>query len=442
MAAFKGDSIMLFQEPLAFRMRPEKIEEIVGQDDIIGENTPLYKMIKKGHVPSMLLYGEPGTGKTSLAYAIAGSTNKDFYSINATTAGKKDIESIIAEARLTKNAIFFIDEIHRFNKSQQDSLLSALEEGVFTLIGATTENPYHSVNHAIRSRCGQIQQLKPLNEEAIINLLSRAIEDRDKGLGILNIRIKDEHLKMIAETTGDGRTALSILEDVIYASDEIDDKIVVETETVSYCIKNKGFTHDKKGDIYYNLLSGLQKSIRGSDVDAALYYLARLLEGGDLEAIARRLLVIAYEDIGLANPELCSRVYPAVETVFRLGLPEGRIPLSVITVELCLSPKSNTAYKALDRAITHVRKGITDDIPDHIKDAHYSGAKELGHGIDYKYPHNYPNGWVYQEYLPDALKNVTYFKPKHLGEEKRLKQVYDKLTKLKLDARKSKESHE
>ncbi|MGM8214210.1 replication-associated recombination protein A [Bacillaceae bacterium W0354] len=427
---------MLFQEPLAYRMRPETIEEIVGQDDIIGIDTPLYKMIKKGHVPSMLFYGEPGTGKTSLAHAIAGSTNKDFYSINATIAGKKDIEAIIAEACLTQNALLFIDEIHRFNKSQQDSLLKALEEGVITLIGATTENPFHSVNHAIRSRCGQIKQLKPLSNEAVIKLLRRALEDDEKGLGKFNVKIDQASLKMIANTTGDGRTALSLLEDIVYASDETDEGIVVTQETVNYCIKNKGFSHDNKGDIYYNLLSGLQKSIRGSDADAALYYLARLLEGGDLESICRRLLVIAYEDIGLANPALCARVLPAIETVHRLGLPEGRIPLSVITVELCLSPKSNTAYKALDMAIQHVKKGITDDIPDHIKDTHYTGAKQLGHGTDYKYPHNYPNSWVYQEYLPESIRNVNYYKPKDLGEEKRLKQVYEKLSKLRLDGRK------
>ena len=433
---FKGElQIMLFNEPLAYRLRPEKIEDIVGQEELIGENTPLYKMIKKGHVPSMLLYGDPGTGKTSLAYAIAGSTNKDFYSINATTSSKKDIEQIISKARLSKNAILFIDEIHRFNKSQQDSLLKALEEGVITLIGATTENPFHSVNHAIRSRCGQIKQLKPLSTDAILKLLKRALNDSERGLGQLNVKIEEEHLQLIAETTGDGRTALTLLEDIVYASDETDEGIIVNLETVQYCIKNKGFTHDKKGDIYYNLLSGLQKSIRGSDTDAALYYLARLLEGGDLEAICRRLLVIAYEDIGLANPALCSRVLSAIQAVDRLGLPEGRIPLSVITVELCLSPKSNTAYKALDLAIQHVQKGIRDDIPDHIKDSHYSGAKTLGHGIEYKYPHNYPNSWVYQEYLPESIRNVTYYKPKDLGEERRLKQVYEKLTKLKLEGR-------
>jgi len=423
---------MLVQEPLAYRMRPEKIEDVIGQEDVIGEHTPLYKMIKQNHVPSMILYGQPGTGKTSLAFAIAGSTNQDFYAINATTASKKDIEEIIAKAKMSGGAILFIDEIHRFNKSQQDYLLKALEEGVITLVGATTENPYHSVNNAIRSRCGQIKQLSLLDQDAIMTLLHQALDDDMKGLGHLSINISDEQLQQIASVTGDARTALTLLEDIVFASDQDENgTYIVHHDTVSYCIKNKGFSHDKKGDIYYNLLSSFQKSIRGSDVNAALHYLARLLEGGDLEAITRRLLVIAYEDIGLANPPLTARVLPAIQSVERLGLPEGRIPLSVVTVELCLSPKSNTAYKALDQAITHVQKGITDDIPDHLKDTHYQGAQDLGHGLEYKYPHNYQGSWVYQEYLPERLKDAKYYKPKEIGEEKRLAQTYEKLNSLK-----------
>ncbi|WP_411953522.1 replication-associated recombination protein A [Alkalibacillus sp. S2W] len=423
---------MLVQEPLAYRMRPEKIEDVIGQEDVIGEHTPLYKMIKQNHVPSMILYGQPGTGKTSLAFAIAGSTNQDFYAINATTASKKDIEEIIAKAKMSGGAILFIDEIHRFNKSQQDYLLKALEEGVITLVGATTENPYHSVNNAIRSRCGQIKQLSLLDQDAIMTLLHQALNDDMKGLGHLSINISDEQLQQIASVTGDARTALTLLEDIVFASDQDENgTYIVHHDTVSYCIKNKGFSHDKKGDIYYNLLSSFQKSIRGSDVNAALHYLARLLEGGDLEAITRRLLVIAYEDIGLANPPLTARVLPAIQSVERLGLPEGRIPLSVVTVELCLSPKSNTAYKALDQAIAHVQKGITDDIPDHLKDTHYQGAQDLGHGLEYKYPHNYQGSWVYQEYLPERLKDAKYYKPKEIGEEKRLAQTYEKLNSLK-----------
>lgn len=423
---------MFQSEPLSYRMRPTNIDQVVGQDEIIGPHTALYKMIKNGHLPSILLYGPPGTGKTSLAFAIAGSTKKDFYAINATTAGKKDVESIIDESRLTRNAIIFVDEIHRFNRSQQDSLLKALEEGIFTLIGATTENPFHSVNNAIRSRCGQIKQLKPLSSSSIIVLLKNALRDESNGLGKLNINIDENLLTLIAQSTGDGRTALNILEDIVWASDkDTEQKIIITEEVVKQCIQNKGFAHDKKGDIYYDLLSGFQKSIRGSDVDAALYYLARLLEGGDLVSIARRLLVIAYEDIGLANPELCSRVLPAIEAVERLGLPEGRIPLSVITIELCLSAKSNTAYKALDEAIQKVTKGKTYSIPPHLRDAHYEGAVKLGHGVEYKYPHDYPNSWVDQDYLPTELKNTKFYEPKEAGEEKRLSLIHKRLQSLR-----------
>ncbi|MEE3953437.1 replication-associated recombination protein A [Peribacillus frigoritolerans] len=423
---------MFQSEPLSYRMRPTIIEQVVGQNEVIGPNTALYKMIKNGHIPSLLLYGPPGTGKTSLAFAIAGSTKKEFYAINATTAGKKDIEDIIEEARLTRNAIIFIDEIHRFNKSQQDSLLKGLEEGVFTLIGATTENPFHSVNNAIRSRCGQIKQLKPLSSSSIITLLKNALEDKSNGLGKTNITIDENNIKLIALSTGDGRTALNLLEDIVWASDRDEqNNILVTEDTVKQCIQNKGFSHDKKGDIYYDLLSGFQKSIRGSDVDAALYYLARLLEGGDLVSIARRLLVIAYEDIGLANPDLCARVLPAIESVERLGLPEGRIPLSVLTIELCLSAKSNSAYKALDKAIQEVKNGKTLEIPLHLRDAHYEGAVKLRHGIEYKYPHDYANSWVEQEYLPKELKGTKFYESKEAGEEKRLSQIHSKLESLR-----------
>ncbi|WP_027963526.1 replication-associated recombination protein A [Halalkalibacillus halophilus] len=430
---------MLYKEPLAYRMRPEIIDEVVGQQDLIGKDQPLYRMIEKGHVPSMLLYGEPGTGKTSLAFAIAGSTNMEFYAINATTASKKDVEEIIAKARMSNNAVLFIDEIHRFNKSQQDYLLKALEEGVITLIGATTENPFHSVNNAIRSRCGQIKQLSPLGKNDILSLLLRALKDDEKGLGDLSINIQDVHLEKISSITGDARTALTLLEDIVFASLEDEDGVYqITDETVEYCLKNKGFTHDKKGDIYFNLLSSFHKSVRGSDVDASLHYLARLLEGGDLESITRRLLAIAYEDVGLANPQAGARVLSAIEAVERLGMPEARLPLSVTTIELCLSPKSNTAYKALDKAIKHVQKGVTSDIPDHLKDTHYQGAKELGHGETYKYPHNDERGWVYQEYLPKALQQASYYDPKEIGEEKKLAQVHEKLNKLKQDMRKKK----
>jgi putative ATPase len=422
---------MFQNEPLSHRMRPRTIVEVVGQEDIIGPKTSLYRMIQNGHVPSMILYGPPGTGKTSLAFAIAGTNKKDFYALSATTTGKKEMESAIEEAKLTRNAILFIDEIHLLNKTQQDFLLKTLEEGVFTLIGATTENPYHSVRGAILSRIGQIKQLKHLSSSAILQLLKRALDDKANGLGKIHINISDELLELIARTTGDGRSALNLLENIVWASEKDEtNQIVVTENTVKECIQNKGFTHDNKGDIFYNLLSSFQKSIRGSDVDAALHYLARLLEGGDLVSICRRLLVIAYEDIGLANSELCARILPAIQSVERLGLPEGRIPLSVVTIELCLSAKSNSAYKALDKAIDDVKKGKTGEIPTHLRDTHYQGAAKLGH-VGYQYPHDYPNGWVNQEYLPTELKNSIYYEPKESGEEKRLSQIHQRLNSLK-----------
>jgi putative ATPase len=424
---------MLFRkEPLSVRMRPRNIDEIVGQQHIIGPNTPLYRMIKNGHVPSMLLYGEPGIGKTSLAYAIAGTVEREFYAINATISGKKEMEEIVAQAEMFGNVILFIDEIHRFNKAQQDYLLPNVEKGLITLIGATTENPFHEVNPAIRSRCGQIKQLKRLTKEDIVILLKRALNDKERGLGEKAICIDDKLLEIIAAAVnGDARSALNVLEDVVYASSETDGSVCVDEQTVLECVENKGFSHDKGGDLYYSLLSAFQKSIRGSDVDAALHYLARLLEGGDLAAICRRLAVIAYEDIGLANPIMGVKVMAAIEAVERLGLPEARIPLSVVTIELCLSAKSNSAYKALDKAINDVKRGKIGEIPNHLKDAHYEGAKVLGHGKGYKYPHDYPNGWVYQQYLPDELVNVQYYVPKESGDEKYLAKVYARLEELK-----------
>jgi putative ATPase len=424
---------MLFlKEPLSFRMRPRTIDEIVGQQHIIGPHTALYKMIKNGHVPSLLLYGEPGIGKTSLAYAIAGTVEREFFALNATTSGKKEMEEVVAQAEMVGNVILFIDEIHRFNKAQQDYLLPNVEKGLITLIGATTENPFHEVNPAIRSRCGQIKQLKRLAKEEIVLLLKRALHDKERGLGLLSVRIDDRLLDMIAvATNGDARSALNVLEDVVYASSEIDGVVCVDEQTVLECVENKGFSHDKGGDLYYSLLSAFQKSIRGSDVDAALHYLARLLEGGDLSAICRRLAVIAYEDIGLANPIMGVKVMAAIEAVERLGLPEARIPLSVVTIELCLSAKSNSAYKALDRAISDVKSGKVGEIPNHLKDAHYEGAKVLGHGKGYKYPHDYPNSWVYQQYLPKELANAQYYVPKESGDEKYLAKVYARLEELK-----------
>lgn len=422
-------------EPLAFRMRPRNLQEIVGQKHIIGENTALYNMINNGHVPSMLLYGEPGIGKTSIAHAIAGSSKLPFFSLNATHAGKKDVEQIVSEARLAGKVILFLDEIHRFNKLQQDTLLPHVENGSIVLIGATTENPFHDVNPAIRSRCGEILQLKRLPIEDIKQLLTNALHDEERGLGKMDIEINDGQLEKVAlAANGDARKALTLLESIYFASDEVEGKCIVEDHTIDHLSSRIGVYGDKGGSHYYNLLSALQKSVRGSDTNAALYYLAHLLENGDLIAVCRRLLVMAYEDIGLANPTVGAHVYAATEAAKTLGLPEARIPLANAVLEMCLSEKSNSAYSALDSAIAAIHDGKTGDIPLHLRDSHYTGAKQLGH-IGYKYPHDTPigtfGGWVDQQYLPDNISNLEFYKPVHAGAEKRMATIYEKLKSFK-----------
>ena len=418
-------------EPLAYKMRPKSIDEIAGQKHILGPDTPLYKMITKGHVPSMLLYGPPGVGKTSIANAIAGSSKLPFFALNATHAGKKDIEQVVMDARMSGKVILFLDEIHRFNKLQQDTLLPHVENGSIVLIGATTENPFHDVNPAIRSRCGEILQLDRLTAEDVLQLLKNALTDESRGLGKLAIQASDDQLERIANAAnGDARKALTLLESVYYASDEVDGVTILNDNAIEALAKRIGVFGDKGGSNFYNLLSALQKSVRGSDVNAALYYLAHLLEGGDLIAVCRRLLVMAYEDIGLANPAVGAHVQAATEAAVKLGLPEARIPLATAVVEMCLSDKSNSAYKALDAAIQAIHEGKTGNIPNHLKDAHYAGAIELGH-VGYKYPHDSPvgtfGGWVKQQYLPDELVGTEFYKPVIAGEEKRMAGIYEKL---------------
>lgn len=418
-------------EPLAYKMRPKHIDEIAGQKHILGPDTPLYKMIDKGHVPSMLLYGPPGVGKTSIANAIAGSSKLPFFALNATHAGKKDIEQVVMDARMSGKVILFLDEIHRFNKLQQDTLLPHVENGSIVLIGATTENPFHDVNPAIRSRCGEILQLERLTEQDVFQLLKIALADEDRGLGKLAIHATDEQLEKIANAAnGDARKALTLLESVYYASDEIDGTTILNDKAIDALAKRIGVFGDKGGSNFYNLLSALQKSVRGSDVNAALYYLAHLLESGDLIAVCRRLLVMAYEDVGLANPAVGAHVQAATEAAIKLGLPEARIPLATVVVEMCLSDKSNSAYQALDAAIQAIHEGKTGNIPNHLKDAHYAGAKELGH-VGYRYPHDTPigtfGGWVKQQYLPEELEGMEFYKPIIAGEEKRMAAIYKKL---------------
>lgn len=425
----------MHNEPLAYKMRPRTIDEIVGQQHILGPNTPLYKMIANGYVPSMLLYGPPGVGKTSIANAVAGSSKLSFFSLNATSAGKKDIEDIVVEARMAGKVLLFIDEIHRFNKLQQDTLLPHVENGSIVLIGATTENPFHDVNPAIRSRCGEILQLEHLQPEHIQQLLMQAIHDETRGLGKYIINITDAQVLRIAESAGgDARKALTMLESIFYASTKENDKTIISDEAIDMIAKRIGVYGDKGGSHFYNLLSALQKSVRGSDVDAALYYLAHLLESGDIVAVCRRLLVMAYEDIGLANPQVGAHVQAATEAAVKLGMPEARIPLAVAVCEMCLSDKSNSAYKALDAAIATINAGKTGPIPNHLKDAHYAGAQALGH-VGYKYPHDTPigtfGGWVEQQYLPDNLEGLHFYKPVIAGEEKRMAAIYEKLQQFK-----------
>ncbi|MDV6378558.1 replication-associated recombination protein A [Sporosarcina sp. GW1-11] len=425
----------MHNEPLAFRMRPETIDEVIGQEHVIGKNTPLYRMITNGHVPSLLLYGEPGIGKTSLAYAIAGTSKLPFIALNATVAGKKDVEDVVKEARMTGKVLLFLDEIHRFNKLQQDTLLPHVESGSIVLIGATTENPFHDVNPAIRSRCGEIVQLKRLQPKDLLDLLERTLKDSKKGLGQEDIAITTQQLEKIAEgVNGDARKALTFLESLLAASDEEDGKIIVEDALLSQLLSRVSLLGDKKGSHHYNLLSALQKSVRGSDVDAALYYLAQLLEIGDLTAVTRRLLVMSYEDIGLAAPDVGSHVVAATEAALRLGMPEARIPLSVIVVEMCLASKSNSAYKAIDAATKALHDHPTGEIPMHLRDTHYGGAAALGHG-GYVYPHNTPvgsfGGWTDQQYLPDSLVDTKFYSPVEAGDETRMAAIYKRLLSFK-----------
>lgn len=419
------------EKPLAFRMRPKNIDEVLGQDHLVGEGKIISRMVKAKQLSSMILYGPPGVGKTSIASAIAGSTKYAFRMLNAVTNNKKDMEVVAAEAKMSGKVILLLDEVHRLDKGKQDFLLPYLENGMITLIGATTSNPYLAINPAIRSRC-QIFELKPLSPEDIIVALNRAIADEKCGLGKFEATVSDEaliHLATVAN--GDVRSALNALElAVLSTSPSEDGKIHIDVLAAEECIQRKSLSYDKDGDGHYDVLSAFQKSIRGSDVNAALHYLARLVEAGDLLSIARRLIVIAYEDIGLASPQAGARTLAAIETAERLGFPEARIPLANAVIELCLSPKSNSAVIAIEAALADIRKGKAGEVPAHLRDAHYKGAKELGRGIDYKYPHDFENGWVKQQYLPDRIKNERYYQPKLTGKfEQALASVYDKLSK-------------
>lgn len=416
-------------QPLAYRMRPRKIDEVIGQQHLVGPGKIIDRMVRAQRLTSMILYGPPGTGKTSIASAIAGSTQHAFRVLNAATDSKKDIEVVVEEAKMSGTVILLLDEIHRLNKVKQDYLLPHLESGRVILIGATTENPYISINPAIRSRV-QIFEVKPLTSDEIVEGLTNALYDSERGLGHYQVEMDDSTLRHFAHVTnGDIRSALNSLELAVLSTEANEDgKVVITQDIAEECLQRKRLAHDKDGDAHYDTISALQKSIRGSDVDAALYYLAILLEAGELIIACRRLLVIAYEDIGLGNPQATERTVAAVEAAEKLGLPEARIPLAFATVELALSPKSNTTMVALDSALADIRSGNIGPIPDHLRDAHYSGATKLGRGVEYKYPHSYPGHWVLQQYLPDNVKSKQYFKPDPTGKyEEALANVYKKI---------------
>lgn len=417
------------EKPLAFRMRPRTIEEVIGQQHLVGEGKIIYRMVKAKQLSSMILYGPPGIGKTSIGSAIAGSTRYAFRTLNAVTSNKKDLEIVAAEAKMSGKVILLLDEVHRLDRGKQDFLLPFLENGMITMIGATTSNPYHAINPAIRSR-SQIFELKPLTIGEIKTALHRGLIDNERGFGKVNVDIRDEALTHLATASnGDVRSALNALELAVLSTEKDDSGTIhIDLKTAEECIQKKSFSHDKSGDAHYDVLSAMQKSIRGSDVNAALHYIGRLIEAGDLQSISRRLLVIAYEDIGLANPQAGVRTLAAIQTAERIGFPEARIPIANAVIELCLSPKSNSAYQAMDAALSDIRAGKSGEVPNHLKDAHYQGAKELGRGIDYLYPHDYETGWVKQQYLPDLIKNRVYYEPKRTGKfEQAIATVYENI---------------
>ena len=415
-------------QPLAYRMRPTCLEEVVGQQHLVAPGKIIARMIAAKQLSSMILYGPPGIGKTSIASAIAGTTKYAFRTLNAATDTKKELQIVIEEAKMSGTVILLLDEIHRLDKPKQDFLLPHLENGRVILIGATTENPYIAINPAIRSRT-QIFELIPLTPEEIHQALNRALTDETKGLGQYDVEIEEEAMNTFAHfSNGDVRSSLNALELAVKSTPANEDgKIIITEEIAGNCLQRKVFAHDKNGDQHYDVISAFQKSIRGSDVDAALHYMARLIEAGELITLIRRLLVIAYEDIGLANPAGASRAVLAVQAAEKLGLPEARIPLANAVIELALSPKSNTAILSIDAALSDVRQGKSGNIPSHLQDAHYQGAQKLGRGTNYQYPHNYPNHWVKQQYLPNTLKHTQYFQPDPTSKfEEALKEQYKK----------------
>lgn len=422
------------ESPLASRLRPKTLDQVVGQEHIIGKDKLLYRAIKADKLSSIIFYGPPGTGKTTLAKVIANTTSADFMQLNATVAGKKDMEDVVAKAKQNmamsgRKTILFVDEIHRFNKGQQDYLLPFVEDGTVVLIGATTENPYFEVNSALISR-SIVFELHPLSVENIKTLILRAVNDKTDGMGIYNGVINDDAVMFLAEiSNGDARTALNAVELGILTTDPAQDgKIHITLEVAQQCVQKRALKYDKSGDNHYDTISAFIKSMRGSDPDAAVYYLSRMLYAGEsVDFISRRILICAAEDVGMANPQALVVANAAAQAVHQVGMPEAQIILSEAVIYVASSPKSNSACNAIFAANEVVRSTVTAKVPVHLQDAHYKGSAKLGHGIGYKYAHDYPNHYVKQQYLPDGLEDSRFYEPGDLGYEVEVKNYFKKI---------------
>ena len=419
------------ESPLASRLRPTTLDEVVGQQHIIGKDKLLYRAIKADKLSSVIFYGPPGTGKTTLAKVIANTTSAEFTQINATVAGKKDMEEVVNKAKelkgmYQKRTILFIDEIHRFNKGQQDYLLPFVEDGTIILIGATTENPYFEVNGALLSR-SSVFELRPLSQEEVETLILRAVQDEKKGMGSYHAVIEEDALHFLADLAGgDARSALNAVELGILTTPRSEDGMIhITLEVASECIQKRVVRYDKTGDNHYDTISAFIKSMRGSDPDAAVYYLAKMLYAGeDIKFIARRIMICASEDVGNADPNALTVAVSAAQAVERLGMPEARIVLAQAVTYVASAPKSNAAYLAVDKALSVVRESRTAPVPTYLCDAHYKGAAKLGRGIGYKYAHDYPNHYVEQQYLPDAYKDMTFYEPTENGYEQTIREYF------------------
>ena len=417
------------ESPLASRMRPTTLDEVVGQKHIIGKDKLLYRAIKADKLGSVIFYGPPGTGKTTLAKVIANTTSARFEQINATVAGKQDMEEIVKNAKDSigmygQKTILFVDEIHRFNRSQQDYLLPFVEDGTITLIGATTENPYFEVNNALLSR-SRIFELKPLEKQDIRELVMRAAYDTEKGMGTYGADITDEAADFLADVAnGDARAALNAVELGILTTDKSDDgKIHITIDVAAECIQKRVVRYDHDGDNHYDTISAFIKSMRGSDPDAAVYYLARMLYAGeDVKFIARRIMICASEDVGNADPNALVVAVSAAQAVERIGMPESQIILSQAAAYVATAPKSNAAYMGIAKAMKTVADTRTMPVPAHLQDRHYKGAEKLGHGLGYKYAHDYPNHYVTQQYLPDGVEGMRFYEPSENGYEKKIRE--------------------